>query len=39
LIGELSKRKDLSQVFVEKKGFTLRLEKTRGLNTKGTSVT
>ena len=27
LIGELSKRKDCSQVFIEKKGFTLRLEK------------
>src|SRR4029079_3637967 len=27
LIGELTKRKDCSQVFIEKKGFTLRLEK------------
>jgi oxaloacetate decarboxylase alpha subunit len=29
LIGELSKRKDCSQVFIEKKGFTLRLEKSQ----------
>jgi oxaloacetate decarboxylase alpha subunit len=28
LIGELTKRKNCSQVFIEKKGFTLRLEKT-----------
>jgi oxaloacetate decarboxylase alpha subunit len=28
LIGELSKRKDCRQVFIEKKGFSLRLEKT-----------
>ena len=27
LIGELAQRKDCSQVFIEKKGFTLRLEK------------
>jgi oxaloacetate decarboxylase alpha subunit len=29
LIGELAKRKDCKQVFIEKKGFTLRLEKTK----------
>ena len=29
LIGELSKRKDCNQVFIEKKGLTLRLEKKR----------
>jgi oxaloacetate decarboxylase alpha subunit len=27
LIGEIAKRKDCNQVFIEKKGFTLRLEK------------
>jgi len=27
LIGELAKRKDCSQVFIEKNDFTLRLEK------------
>ena len=27
LIGEISKRKDCSQVFIEKNGLTLRLEK------------
>jgi hypothetical protein len=27
LIGELSKRKDCRQVFIEKKGFSLRLER------------
>ena len=30
LIGELSKRKDCRQVFIEKNGFSLRLEKARG---------
>ena len=30
LIGELSKRKDCRQVFIAKKGFTLRLEKKDG---------
>jgi len=30
LIGELGKRKDCRQVFIEKKGFTLRLEKNFG---------
>jgi oxaloacetate decarboxylase alpha subunit len=29
LIGELVKRKDCSQFFIEKKGFTLRLERSR----------
>jgi oxaloacetate decarboxylase alpha subunit len=32
LIGELSKRKDCSQVFIEKNGFSLRLEKTSAEN-------
>jgi len=32
LIGELGKRKDCSQVFIEKKGFTLRLAKTGAEN-------
>ena len=31
LIGELSKRKDCRQMFIEKKGFTLRLEKPQRL--------
>jgi oxaloacetate decarboxylase alpha subunit len=29
LIGELSKRQDCNHVFIEKKGFTLRLEKVK----------
>ena len=44
LIGELAKRKDYRQVLIEKKGFTLRLEKIvtselKWLTTKGAKVT